>query len=33
MIDDALADRFERSVDRSGDHHVWTGATNNGRGT
>src|SRR3954447_13754990 len=33
MIDDALAQRFERMVDRSGDHHLWTGATKNGRGT
>ncbi len=24
MIDDALAERFERMVDRSGEHHLWT---------
>ncbi len=29
----ALAQRFERSVDRSGDHHCWTGAINPERGT
>ncbi len=33
MIDDALATRFERMVDRTGEHHLWTGATKDGRGT
>jgi len=29
----SLSERFERQVDRSGDHHVWLGATNADRGT
>ena len=29
----SLAQRFEKSVDRSGDHHLWTGAINPERGT
>jgi hypothetical protein len=33
MIDDVLAVRSERRVDRSGAHHLWTGATNSSRGT
>ena len=28
-----LSERFERSVDRSGMHHLWLGATNPARGT
>lgn len=28
-----LAARFERHVDRSGEHHLWTGATDAARGT
>ncbi|MGH8999068.1 MAG: HNH endonuclease, partial [Acidimicrobiia bacterium] len=31
--DQKLKERFERSVDRSGEHHLWTGAKNPQRGT
>jgi len=27
------AERFERYVDRTGDHHQWTGSINRARGT
>jgi integrase len=30
---DTLAERFERMVDRNGDHHLWKGAKHAGRGT
>jgi integrase len=30
---DTLAKRFERMVDRNGDHHLWKGAKHTGRGT
>jgi integrase len=32
-VDSKLRARFERSVDRTGEHHLWTGATDPGRGT
>jgi hypothetical protein len=32
-MDSKLRARFERSVDRTGEHHLWTGATDPGRGT
>ena len=32
-MQEALAARFERMVDRTCEHHIWTGATKAGRGT
>ena len=33
MYEAPLAERFERMVDRRGEHHLWTGAVKAGRGT
>lgn len=33
MYTDSVSNRFERSVDRTGEHHIWTGAIDAVRGT
>lgn len=33
MYTETVSRRFERNVDRAGDHHIWTGAVDAVRGT